>query len=389
LNRMVGDRLATGESAEEIVDSFVKREQKSSEKGKIPRGFQASSPEPEKPVAKPEEIKFQIPAEAEQKLAQYMKQYQVSAHIQDTAAKKKDRDFKNKGKEDLIKAFEAQGKHTGPLTGGEKGDSRIKHEVDKGKPPTDLEVLQNPAFAANPTAFQSVILELSKPERTHLRYELIREAKDEAKSKKIREKIEEKRGIRDKYREFKLDLHPEDAIDKPPDAVRLSTQTNAEAVLGEILNSPKMGVRMGIMQGCFVSVLRVQSNSAMSVFTVFFTVIKPEIEQKPGLTEEKKQLRESVRRKLIHSKGFISSELVHRMGLKFAPELRFIPYVLGAPAKQVVEPTVLEEIEGNSELIWQLAEMEDQKLMTPRLPGKYVARRYKEMKAKPKAKKDS
>lgn len=382
MKRMVGDRLATGESAEEIVDSFVKREQKSSEKTDIPRGFQPSSPKPEKPVAKPEEIEFPVPAEAEQKLAQYMKQYQVSAHIQDTAAKKKDRDFKNKGKEDLIKAFQAQGKDTTQITGGEKGDSRIKHEVDKGKPPTDLEVLQNPELALNPTAYQSVILDLSKPERTHLRYELLREAKQEAKSKKIREKIEEKRGIRDKYREFKLDLHPEDAKERPPDAVKLSTQTNAHTVLGEILNSPKMGIQVGILQGCFISVLRVQSNASMSVLTVFFTVVKPEIEHKPGFTEEKNQLRESIRRKLIHSKGYIASELVHRMGLKFAPELRFIPYVIGAPAKQVVEPAVLQEIEGDSELIWQLAEMEDQKLMTPRLPGKYVTRRYRDMKAK-------
>jgi ribosome-binding factor A len=261
--------------------------------------------------------------------------------------------------------------------------------VDKGKPPTDLEILQNPELAVDPTEFQTVILDLAESEKTHMRYEMLREEKLERKYKKIREKIQEKREIRDKYKEFKLDLHKEDAIDRPPDAVQMSTQSNAQTILSEILNSPKMGIQVGILQGCFISVLRVQSNAAMSVLTVFYTVIKPEIERKPGFSEEKKQLRESVRRKLIHSKGFIASQLVRQMGLKFAPELRFIPYVVGAPAKQVVDPEVLKEVEGNSELIWQLAEMEDQKLMTPRMPGKYVGKRVRDMKAKPKVQKDS
>lgn len=387
---MIGDRLAKGESPEEIVDSFVQRETKSMKNTQIPKGFKANSTEKkEKPVEKPEEIQFPISSEAEQKLAQYMKQYQVSAHIQDTAAKTRDSDFKSKGKADLIKAYEAQGKHTGPITGGEKGDRSIKHEVDKGKPPTDLEILQNPHLAVNPTEFQIAMLDLADTEKTHLRYEMLREEKIERKYQKIREKIQEKREIRDKYKEFKLDLHKEDAMDRLPDAMQMSTQSNAQAILSEILNSQKMGIQAGILQGCFISVLRVQSNAAMSVLTVFYTVLKPEIEQKPGFSEEKKQLRESVRRKLIHSKGFIASQLVHQMGLKFAPELRFIPYVVGAPAKQVVDPDVLKEVEGNSELIWQLAEMEDQKLMTPRTPGKYVVKRVRDMKARPKGQKDS
>ena len=368
----MGDRLAQGEAPEDIINSYLKIPSK-------PAKSAPSPPEsPPKPLSKPHEIDFKIPNESEQKLAEYMKQYQVSAEIANTTVRQKDKEFKKKGKEDLVKAYEEQGKYTGNITGGEKGDSKIKHEVEKMTPITDLEFLQNPGLVFNPTDFQASLLDLTPEERQHLRYELKRDDENAAKAKKIREKIEQKREIRDKYKEFKLNLHKDDLTDQAPDAVKIHTEQNAQKVLNSILNSPKMSIKMGVLKDNFISVLRVQSNSALSLFMVFFNVINPEIERNPSEIDSKSALRESIRRKLVHSRGFIASLLVREMGLKYAPELRFVPYVVGGPAKQVVDKEVLKGIEGNSQLMWDVAEMEDGKWVTPRMPGKYTVRKVKE-----------
>ena len=74
---------------------------------------------------------------------------------------------------------------------------------------------------------------------------------------------------------------------------------------------------------------------SMSAITVFFDVAFPDLLVSPNFEEEKERL-EKIRRKLIHSAPYLRGKLTQVAGLKYAPELRFIPYKLGGSSSQVL-----------------------------------------------------
>ena len=74
---------------------------------------------------------------------------------------------------------------------------------------------------------------------------------------------------------------------------------------------------------------------SLSVLTVFFDVYYHDLALTSNYAEEKERL-EQVKRKLIHSEPYIKGKLTKTAGLRYAPDIKFVPYKFGGSPLQAI-----------------------------------------------------
>jgi ribosome-binding factor A len=93
-------------------------------------------------------------------------------------------------------------------------------------------------------------------------------------------------------------------------------------------------ISANILQDGYININKVVCSPTMSVVTVLFDVLF--LNQLADSFEKDKQKLEEVRRKLVHAAPYFRGKLTQEAGLKYAPELRFIPFKLGGSPLQVI-----------------------------------------------------
>ncbi|CAG9327535.1 unnamed protein product [Blepharisma stoltei] len=187
------------------------------------------------------------------------------------------------------------------------------------------------------------------------------------------DKIQLKRQIRDLYKKFKIETRDENEP-KKVDIYIESAQRNVKRWLEKILNTDKRVFTGEVFQNGFIEVFKVNLSPSMSVCTIFFDMFFPSISNRVDDPKRKEAI-ETVRRKLIHSSPYLRSKLTNCVGLKYAPELRWIPWTIGADQSQILNGVPDEETINRNLLT---AKGEELKLITePKLPGRNAVKNAK------------
>jgi hypothetical protein len=144
-----------------------------------------------------------------------------------------------------------------------------------------------------------------------------------------REKIEEKRKIRAAYKSFKIDIHPDDREDMETEVIDgflNEAKRRCTVALNDLIQKDSQRWTEGVLKRHRVIVHSVDMNPSMSLCYAFFEVYGE------NMTEPvDPEIQEAIRRRLIHSVPFFRGKLVQNAKLKYAPDLRFVPYKFGMP----------------------------------------------------------
>lgn len=129
-----------------------------------------------------------------------------------------------------------------------------------------------------------------------------------------------------------------------------------------------------VLQGGIIVIHDIKVSKSLSVITVFFEVTFLDLIKEPDFNREKVRI-EEVKKKLVHAEPFLRGKLTQLAGLKYAPELRFIPYKLGGSQKQAIVG-----IEDNSQVLSRMADKEPEEMgdiLDPKAPSKRMKKYYK------------
>ena len=125
----------------------------------------------------------------------------------------------------------------------------------------------------------------------------------------------------------------------------------------------------------------------MSVVTVFFDIVFPDLLEKPDYEVEKERI-EMIRRRLVHAMPYLRSRLTQEAGLKYAPELRFFPYRLGGTSSQIFVRLMQTGVEDHEEIIKNFVGKDDEELEAmenPTLPSRSTKKLFKKKMNRPKS----
>mgnify|MGYP000400181872 FL=1 len=304
--------------------------------------------EPPKPPIQPqltqEDIEMgsiNIPKEDRERISYQIKQTEVASHINEERSKLRE----------VVRKDIKKSKGADSSSGEEEEDEEL--EIYPNKHPN----------------FQNMISELSEGDKKHFYQKIQKENAQIRKARKELEKVQQKRTIRDAYKEFSIKTEKPKTVD-----VYLETaKKNIHRGLSDLMNKNKQVLREEILEGGYIQIHKVEVNRSMSLVHAFFEGFFPDLIVQND-EEEINRRNEMIKRKLTHSIPYFRGKLVQEVGLKYAPELRFIYYRLGDTSEQYTRgPESLQKI-GD---FLSTAEPEEIELVTkPVLPPKKPKKKH-------------